>query len=184
MQTKRRRVFGRAPERQTGVTMTELMIVVAIAGILAAITAPSFSSFINNTRLSTTMTQLSSDLNRARVDAIKRNSWMLICVRNAAGTNCGTGTDWKNGWLVCHASTSTATACDVATVADPNPIINQHQAINTKLTLIGSAALIRFNPNGTQGTGAAATLTLCCKSNSASTTSIASIAGTGNISIQ
>jgi Tfp pilus assembly protein FimT len=137
---------------------------------------------VNNTRLSTTMTQLSSDLNRARIEAIKSNSWILVCVRNNAGTDCGTGVNWQNGWLVCHISNSAAILCDPSTANDPNPI-SLHQAINTKQTLTGTASVIRFNPNGTQGTGAVASLTLCCKSHT-NTASVASIAGTGNISIQ
>ena len=62
--------------------MVELMIVVAIAAILATIAVPSFSDFINNTRLTSTMTQLTGDLNRARSEAIKRNSWVLVCARS------------------------------------------------------------------------------------------------------
>jgi len=167
---------------QTGVTLMEMLVVVAIAAILATIAGPSFGDFVNNTRLSTTMTQLASDLNRARVEAIKRNSWMLVCVSNAAGTDCGTGTNWQNGWVVCRDSEPDG-SCDASTTDDPNPITVQ-QAVNTRFTLTGSAAAIRFNPNGTQGTGGVATLTLCCKSHATPTTSVASIAATGHISRQ
>lgn len=166
-------------QRQTGVTMVELMIVVAIAAILATIAAPSFSDFINNTRLTSTMTQLTGDLNRARSEAIKRNSWVLVCVRNSAGTDCGTGTNWQNGWLVCS-DPDMDNLCDPATATDPNPIA-VHQALNTKLTLSGSANVIRFNPSGTQGTGGAATLTLNGTWAGAQA-KVASIAATGNIS--
>lgn len=178
MQTRHRKVFGRAPARQAGVTITELMIVVAIAAILATIAAPSFSSFVSDTRLTTTLSQLTSDLNRARLDAIKRNSWMLFCVRDSAGTGCGTGADWKNGWIICFDSEPNG-VCDDATVDEPNPIVI-HQALNTKLTLTGPATAIRFNPNGTQGTGTVATLKLCCKSNAPAGETI-SIAATGHI---
>lgn len=168
--------------RQTGLTMVELLVVVAIAAILASIASPSFTALINNTRLSSTMSQLTNDLNRARLEAIKRNSWVLVCVRNA-GNDCGTGTNWQNGWVVCHIGNSAATTCDASTATNPNPIA-VHQAINTHHTLVGSVAAIRFNPNGTQGNGAVATLTLCCKSDSVPNTSVASISMTGHISRQ
>ncbi len=171
-----------AIQRQTGVTMMEMLIVVAIAAILATIAGPSFGDFVNNTRLNSTMTQLASDLNRARVEAIKRNSWTLVCVSNAAGTDCGTGTNWQNGWVVCRDSEPDG-SCDASTADEPNPI-TVHQAINTRLTLTGTAAAIRFNPNGTQGTGAVASLTLCCRSNSSPSSSVANIAATGHISRQ
>src|SRR3989338_3593085 len=82
--------------QQAGVTMIELMIVIAIAAILASIAAPSFSDFINNTRLTSTMSQLTSDLNRARSEAINLTSWLLVCVRSI-NPACGAGTDWANG---------------------------------------------------------------------------------------
>lgn len=167
---------------QTGVTLMEMLVVVAIAAILATIAGPSFSDFVNNTRLNSTMTQLASDLNHARVEAIKRNSWMLVCVSNAAGTDCGTGTNWQNGWLVCRDSEPDG-SCDLSTASEPNPI-SVHPALNTNLALTkNAAAAIRFNPNGTQGTGAVVTLTLCCKAKS-TITSVASIAATGHISRQ
>lgn len=169
-------------QAQTGVTLMEVMVVVAIAAIMAVIAGPSFGDFVKNMRLSTTMTQLASDLNRARVEAIKHNSWVLVCVRNTAGTGCGTGASWNNGWAVCNISNSAATTCDASTSSDPNPFV-LHNAVESGLTLTGPAAPIRFNPDGTQGTGAVATLTLCCKAKS-TTTSVATIAGTGQINRQ
>lgn len=162
---------------QSGVTMVELLIVLTIAGILAAIAAPSFNDFIGNTRLTSTLTQLTSDMNRARSEAIKRNSWVLVCVRGT-NTACGTGTNWQNGWLVCHDSEPNGT-CDATTAANPNPI-TIHQAIHPNFTFTGSAATIRFNPNGTQGTGGAATITIA----SGSQTRVATVAATGHISTQ
>ena len=163
-------------QRQTGVTMIELMIVVAIAASMAAIAAPSFSDFINNTRLTSTMTQLTGDLNRARSEAIKRNSWVLVCARS---TNTACGANWANGWLVCQDSEPNG-ACDAGTAANPNPI-TVHQPLNANLTLAGSAASVRFNPSGTQGTVGAATLTLNGTWVGAQA-KVASIAATGNIS--
>jgi type IV fimbrial biogenesis protein FimT len=168
-------------QAQFGFTVTELMVVVAIAAILASIAAPSFSSFISNTHASSIMNQLTNDMNRARAEAIKRNSWVLLCVRNTAGTDCGAGTDWKSGWLVC-ADSEPDGSCDANTATNPNPI-SIRQAINTQFSLTGSAAAIRFNPKGTQGTGGIATVKLCCKSGS-TTPSVASIAATGYISRQ
>ena len=161
--------------QQAGVTMIELMIVIAIAAILASIAAPSFSDFINNTRLTSTMSQLTSDLNRARSEAIKRNSWVLVCVRSS-NTACGAGTDWANGWLVCQDSSDDGTNnCDSGTAANPNPI-TVHQAINTSFTLTGSADSIRFNPNGT---GTAGTLNLVSGAKSRT----ANIVATGNVAV-
>ncbi|MFA6061536.1 MAG: GspH/FimT family protein [Gallionella sp.] len=145
--------------QQAGVTMMELMVVVAIAAILAAVAVPSFNGFINQTAQDSTVSQLVSDMNRARSEAIKRNTRMLICVRDAAGTDCGNGTNWQNGWLICYDTNEDGT-CDTTAPPDgsaSNPIV-VHQALGAKLTLTGLANLIRFNPNGTQGGGTASTL--------------------------
>jgi type IV fimbrial biogenesis protein FimT len=186
---------------QVGVTIVELLIVVSIAGIMAAIAAPSFASFIASTRLTSTMSQLSSDLNRARSEAIKRNTWVLFCKSNAAHTDCATATPTiyhaipvnsdNHGWLVCYTS-SNGNACETAsavTAANPNPIA-VHDALNTSMTLVsGANTPIHFNPNGTQG-AAIATLTLtlvkpdgtALVDSSYATSSVANIAATGYIS--
>lgn len=125
---------------QSGFTMMELMVVIAVAALLAAVTAPSFISLLNDTKLSSLTSHLVSDLNRARSEAIKRNTRVLFCVRNAAGTDCGTGTNWQNGWLICYGSN----ACDTTLPPDgsaPNPIV-MHATLDSKLRLTGSANLI------------------------------------------
>jgi type IV fimbrial biogenesis protein FimT len=169
-------------QKQAGLTLIELLIVIAISAILASLAAPSFSSFINNTTQSSAMTQLVSDLNRARGEAIKRNSRVLLCARNTAGTDCVSGASWQSGWLICY-DTDQNGSCDATQADNPNPIA-VHAPVNSKLTLVGSGnALnpIRFNPSGTQGTGGAATLTLT-GTWSGSTAKLVSIAATGFIS--
>ena len=118
----------------------------AIMTILFAIALPAFSEFFNNTRRSSAISLLVSDLNQARAEAIKRNRRALLCVRDAAGTACGTGTNWQNGWLVCS-DDNNDDICDVGTVIATRP------ALDSKLTLTGTAAVMRFNPNGSGVTG-------------------------------
>jgi len=84
-------------------------VVIAIVGILAAVGAPSFSTFLNNSRLNSTSSQLLNELNLARSEAVKRNARVLVCVRNAAGTDCGTSTNWAAGWLVCYDNETAST---------------------------------------------------------------------------
>lgn len=167
---------------QAGFTMMELMVVVAIAGILASLAAPTFTGFINSTKQSSITSQIYGDLNRARSEAIKRNSRVLFCKRDSNGTGCVNGTQYHtSGWLVCY-DTNNDDACDTGSTTTPNPIVLHAAPSNMTLVLTradGTTTPIRFNPNGTQGT-AAATLTITGNW-SGSTAQAVNIAATGNI---
>lgn len=166
--------------RVGGLTLVELLVVLSIVAILAAAGAPSFGTFLRSTRVSSTVLQLASDLNLARSEAIKRNSRVLICVKDSAGTGCGTGTNWQAGWLVCSAQGSDS-ACDAATTTRPNPIAVR-SAVASDVTITASAAKLSFNANGSQSSnGAAATLVIA---SAGVNTKTISIAATGNVSSQ
>ena len=132
--------------------MLELMITVAIAGILSAIAGPGMLDFIRGNRLSTAARQLDADLLVARREAIKRNNRVLVCPVGSVADKCGSGTTaWAQGWLVCYDADQSGD-CDDATTGNPNPI-RRHGAIEATLTLTGPAGVVRFNANGTQGRG-------------------------------
>lgn len=56
-----------------GVTLTEVMIVIAIIGILAGIAVPSYQDMIERNRLKQAAESLADDLKYARTEAIKRS---------------------------------------------------------------------------------------------------------------
>lgn len=161
---------------QRGVTIIELMIVVTIGAILAAVAIPGLRDTLNSTRQTTALGLVMSDLNQARGEAIKRNARVLVCASNAAATDCSGSTDWRGGWLVCREGT-VANQCAASAAQDPNPIIARPQ-LTDSLTLTASAAVIRFNPNSSSSSG---TLTLG-GTWSGATNRVATVAVTGFIS--
>jgi type IV fimbrial biogenesis protein FimT len=86
-----------------GFTLVELMITVAIVGILAAIAAPSFQDMLNQTRASSLANELAASLNLARSEAIKRGTQVTVCKSGnitAASPTCSTTASWQDGWLI------------------------------------------------------------------------------------
>jgi len=85
--------------RQTGFTLLELMIVVAIAGIVMAIGVPSFQSITTTNRIAANTNELITALNLARSEAVKRSAAVSVC-KSADGAICTTSGDWDQGWIV------------------------------------------------------------------------------------
>lgn len=138
------------PKQQRGVTMVELMIVVVIVAIFAAIGLPSMSDMVRNNRLASARQTLTNDLNMARGEAIKRNARMLVCSGNVAG--CSNNASWSGtGWIVCYDMDKDG-VCDVAPVdgSNPNPVLIR-AALDASISIQGPVAPVTYNPIGTQG---------------------------------
>jgi type IV fimbrial biogenesis protein FimT len=67
-----------------GFTLIELMIVVAITGIVMATAAPSFNGLIDTQRIDGIATQMASDLQFARSEAVLRNEGVRVSFRPEA----------------------------------------------------------------------------------------------------
>ncbi len=74
----------------------ELMIVVAIAGILAAVAVPNYSVFVKNNCITTSSNALVSSFQLARSTAIKQKTDVTITASNS-GDNAN---EWGTGWTI------------------------------------------------------------------------------------
>ena len=87
---------------QGGVTLIELMTVISILAILAAIAVPSFQSVVASTRLSSAGNDLTASFARARAESIRLGTRVTVCRSNASNTQCSNtaGEGWEVGWLI------------------------------------------------------------------------------------
>lgn len=63
-----------------GVTLTELMIVIAIIGIIAGFAVPSYQDLIERNRLKQAAESLADDMKFARTEAVKQSRTIALCL--------------------------------------------------------------------------------------------------------
>ena len=130
----------------------ELMVAVAILGILAAVAAPSFNEAILSNKLASFANNFVASAQLARGEAIKRNSPVTLC-RSADGLACASSGGWQQGWIVFNDIDSNGVLNGTET------LIQRQQALSADYRLTGSVYSIAFQSSGAGATPV--TLKLC-----------------------
>jgi type IV fimbrial biogenesis protein FimT len=149
--------------RQLGVTLVELMAVLAVAVILMGIAVPAIGDFIRNSRMVTQTNEFVADLALARSEAIKRAANVVVCKSSNPTTSppsCNTtGDNWSSGWIVFVDNETVNNALD----ADEE-VLRTRVALegnNTLFAAAGVANLITYGRAGLSSLTAAASFALC-----------------------
>lgn len=90
------------PNAFRGFTLIEVLVVVAILGVLAALAGPSFTSTIQQWRVRQAVENMTSTIYYARSEAIKRGGKITV-IKNTLDSECAqadSAQEWSCGWSV------------------------------------------------------------------------------------
>jgi type II secretion system protein H len=112
-----------------GYTLTELLVVLAVIGIMALIAVPFLLTYTSGATIDYAARELRSGLNRAKLMAVTTRQ--PVCVQPIAGgyrffqnTTC-TGTPWSGTGTGANGVLTLANTMTVALAAGSNPVFNQ-----------------------------------------------------------
>lgn len=164
-----------------GFSFVEMMAVLVIVALLAAITVPSFNGIL----VSTTMTAQANDFARmisfVRSEAIKRNSRVTLC-RSDNGTTCATRgvNEWEKGYIVfTDAGTTQGNIEPSETILLTSPA----SPGNSTLRITQNYSYISFSKNGRSNIAAGALWKLCPQESTKRHGRQISVSATGLISV-
>jgi type IV fimbrial biogenesis protein FimT len=125
-----------------GFTLLEIMVAIALVGILLAFGVPSFRQFTQNNAVVAAHNDLVTSLQLARSEALRRNRPVSVCA-SVDGEDCSEDTDWRPGWI-------TFIDRGVAGRVDgTDEILQRFEPSNRNLTFdADTATFVQFQPTG------------------------------------
>lgn len=88
---------------QRGLNLLEIMIAIAVLGVVLAVGIPSYSHMTISNALTSDTNDLVATLQFARSEAITRGESVTVCAANADLDACSGDGNWTNGWVILDA---------------------------------------------------------------------------------
>lgn len=163
-----------------GFTIIELMVTLAVASVLILVGVPSFNSFVQNNRITSTTNFVVSQLNYARSEAVRLN----LAV-NIARTG-STAQDLTDGWQI-YSDAGSATGNSAYNATDGDVLLRQFEGYgDADLTVSvssGGNQWIAFNPTGLLSEGGSSVQIAVCDSRGVSFGRLITISTTGRTQV-
>ena len=126
-------------------TLVELMVTLAVFGIIVVMGVPSLTAYTRSNRIVTETNSFVGSINFARSEAVKRRGNVSLC-QSSDGATC-TDSGWQAGWIV-FVNTDND---DPAQVDDGEEILRIYGAITNNSTLAASdtfSTSLTYNAKG------------------------------------
>lgn len=122
----------------SGFTLVELMVAVAVIGILAIVAVPGMTALISNSRATAQAEELVSTFQLARAEAIRRNARVTVCA--GTGGACSGSATWSNWTIFGEDKTAGTTPPTIDTIRDTDA--------SSTVQVTGPTAGIVYKPSG------------------------------------
>lgn len=131
------------PARMRGLTLIELMVTLAVAGVVVALGAPSFLRLLARHAIAAQAEELQDAVRIGRNEAMKRGGPVVLCRTEAADTShCADGGGSWQTWLLF------ADAGRTGAFAAGDAILRQHVDVSNRMTIASDAGSLRFEATG------------------------------------
>lgn len=93
----------RIQKKAQGFSLIELLATLMVMALLLGAGVPAYESLVQDNRMVTNINELSSAIQFARSEALKRGVSVRVCIPNNGNLNasgCSNGSDWSAGWNV------------------------------------------------------------------------------------
>lgn len=131
-----------------GFSLVELMVVIAIVGILLAVGIPSYNTWIQNVQIRTAAESIQNGLQLTRAEALKRNTNVRFQLVDTLNAGCALSTTGRN-WVISIADVSVTGSCNGNATVDPFVLQTKSANEGTRnASITATQSSIAFNGMG------------------------------------